>query len=129
MKRKFIFLIASMLIISMVFLPVNNSYAQTGPFVTEVIVRTVDNFKNHNDVVKFMNNAKKRNVSVINLNVKEDEDDAVPSGYVFYPSTIAPIAAGYANFDAVKDVIKKPMTVEFRCELGFRSSMTKLHLI
>lgn len=107
MKRKFIFLIASMLIISMVFLPVNNSYAQTGPFVTEVIVRTVDNFKNNNDVVKFMNNAKKRNVSVINLNVKEDEDDAVPSGYVFYPSTIAPIAAGYANFDAVKDVIKE----------------------
>jgi len=79
--------------------------AADGAFVTEVIVRTVENFKNHSDVVKFMNSAANRHVSVINLNVKEDEDDAVPSGYVFYDSSIAPVAPGYAQFDALADVI------------------------
>jgi len=79
--------------------------AASGAFVTEVIVRTVENFHNHADVVKFMNSAATRHVSVINLNVKEDEDDAVPSGYVFYNSAIAPIAPGYEQFDALADVI------------------------
>lgn len=79
--------------------------AADGAFVTEVIVRTVENFKNHSDVVKFMNSAANRHVSVINLNVKEDEDDTVPSGYVFYDSSIAPVAPGYAQFDALADVI------------------------
>lgn len=79
--------------------------AADGAFVTEVIVRTVENFKNHSDVVNFMNSAENRHVSVINLNVKEDEDDAVPSGYVFYDSSIAPVAPGYAQFDALADVI------------------------
>ncbi|BBH23655.1 hypothetical protein Back11_50000 [Paenibacillus baekrokdamisoli] len=81
--------------------------AANNPYVTEVIVRTVENFKNHADVVSFMKSAARYHVSVINLNVKEDEDDTVPSGYVFYKSTIAPIAQGYANFDALADVIKE----------------------
>lgn len=75
------------------------------PYITEIIVRTVENFKTHNDVVNFFNIAVNRHVSIVNLNVKEDEDDAVPSGYVFYKSTIAPIASGYRNFDALQEVI------------------------
>ncbi|WP_217592489.1 family 10 glycosylhydrolase [Cohnella sp. GbtcB17] len=82
-----------------------SAQAASGAFVTEVIVRTVENFHNHTDVVKFMNSAATRHVSVINLNVKEDEDDTVPSGYVFYDSAIAPIAPGYEQFDALADVI------------------------
>jgi len=77
------------------------------PFVTEVIVRTVNQFKNHQDVVAFMNMAKAKEVSVVNVNVKQDEDDEVPSGHVFYNSSIAPIAAGYEHFDALKDVINE----------------------
>lgn len=79
----------------------------TPAYVTEITVRTVENFKNHSDVVKFINSAAKNNVSIINLNVKEDEDDSVPSGYVFYKSSIAPIAEGYLKFDALKDVIEE----------------------
>ncbi|MBE9912505.1 family 10 glycosylhydrolase [Paenibacillus donghaensis] len=104
-KRFLLTALTALLMGLMLYAPVQTASAQTGPFVSEVIVRTVANFKNHNDVVSFVNNAAKRNISVINLAVKQDEDDEVPSGYVFYKSKIAPIAPGYANFDAVKDVI------------------------
>lgn len=103
---KIVFIFVAVLMVGYTNYPQPKSaQAANGPFVTEVIVRTVENFKNHNDVVNFMKSAANRHVSVINLNVKEDEDDTVPSGYVFYKSTIAPIAQGYANFDALADVI------------------------
>lgn len=79
--------------------------AANTPFETEVIVRTVNQFKNAADVTTFINKAVQYNVDVINLNVKQDEDDEVPSGYVFYDSDIAPIAPGYATFDALQHVI------------------------
>ncbi|SFB49550.1 Glycosyl hydrolase-like 10 [Cohnella sp. OV330] len=98
--------LAAVLLASGINIPAKQSaQAASGAFVTEVIVRTVENFHNHADVVKFMNSAANRHVSVINLNVKEDEDDAVPSGYVFYDSEIAPTAPGYEQFDALEDVI------------------------
>lgn len=107
-SSKLAVILAAVLLVSSASLPqTQTAKAATGPFVTEVIVRTVENFKNHSDVVTFMKNAAKRHVSVINLNVKEDEDDTVPSGYVFYNSSIAPIAQGYAQFDALADVIEE----------------------
>ncbi|MFD0710572.1 family 10 glycosylhydrolase [Paenibacillus sp. GCM10027626] len=75
------------------------------PFSTEIIVRTVNQFVSASDVVQFMNMAQANDVAVINLNVKQDEDDEVPSGSVFYQSAIAPIAPGYENFDALAAVI------------------------
>ncbi|MEF2246176.1 glycoside hydrolase family 10 protein [Paenibacillus sp. IITD108] len=79
--------------------------AANTPFETEIIVRTVNQFKIAADVTTFINKAVQYNVDVINLNVKQDEDDEVPSGYVFYDSDIAPIAPGYATFDALQHVI------------------------
>lgn len=75
------------------------------PFKTEITVRTVENFNNHSNVVTFMDNCVKYGVTTVSINCKEDEDDIVPSGYVFYLSTIAPIAPGWETFDAVADVI------------------------
>ena len=70
------------------------SMALASPFKTEIIVRTVKNLHNHSEVVSFLNMAARHNVDVINLAVKQDEDDEVPSGVVFYASTIAPRAPG-----------------------------------
>ncbi|MFD2875459.1 family 10 glycosylhydrolase [Paenibacillus rhizoplanae] len=76
------------------------------PFETEVIVRTVNQFKkNVADVEDFIELSEQYGVDVISLNVKQDEDDEVPSGRVFYQSDIAPIAQGYENFDALQEVI------------------------
>ncbi len=105
-SSKLAFVLAAILLASCAGIPqAPSAQAANGPFGTEIIVRTVENFKKHADVVAFMKNAAKRHVSVINLNVKEDEDDTVPSSYVFYDSDIAPIAQGYAQFDALADVI------------------------
>lgn len=75
------------------------------PFETEVIVRTVNQFKNKADVLNFVAMSKRYGVDVISMNVKQDEDDEVPSGRVFYRSDIAPIAQGYENFDALREVL------------------------
>lgn len=75
------------------------------PFETEVIVRTVNQFKNTADVHNFIQLSTSYGVDVISMNVKQDEDDEVPSGSVFYQSDIAPIAQGYENFDALQAVI------------------------
>lgn len=75
------------------------------PFKTEIIVRTVNNLRDHSEVVSFLNMATRYHVSVINLAVKQDEDDEMPSGVVFYDSAIAPRAPGYETFDVLRDVI------------------------
>lgn len=104
--RKGIIKIICMFIVIIIFSNYPAS-AVNKPFTTEITVRTVENFKNHTDVVNFISMASRNNVSIINLNVKEDEDDDVPSGYVFYNSKIAPKAYGYKNFDVLKDVISE----------------------
>ncbi|MNK83461.1 hypothetical protein D3C87_1032760 [compost metagenome] len=71
----------------------------------ELVVRTIANFANHNDVVRFMDLAKKYSYTMISFAVKQDEDDEVISGTVFYPSKIAPVAPIYKNFDVVADII------------------------
>ena len=83
------------------------SMAVASPFKTEINVRTVQNLHNHEEVVSFLNMAARYNVDVINLAVKQDEDDEVPSGVVFYASEIAPRAPGYETFDVLRDVIKE----------------------
>lgn len=76
------------------------------PYATEVIVRTAENFHSHDDIVHFVQAAASSNVTVVNLNVKNDEDGAlIPSGYVFYDSKIAPTATGYHGFDVLQEVI------------------------
>lgn len=67
--------------------------SQQAPFGTEIIVRTVNQFRNVADVTAFIQKAVQYNVDIISMNVKQDEDDEVPSGHVFYDSAIAPIAA------------------------------------
>jgi hypothetical protein len=42
---------------------------------------------------------------VIDLLVKQDEDAAVPSGRVYYASTLAPVAAGYERFDVLQAML------------------------
>jgi uncharacterized lipoprotein YddW (UPF0748 family) len=60
--------------------------------------------------------AGRHNVGVINLAVKQDEDDEIPSGLVFYASEIAPRAAGYKTFDVLKAVIEaaRPRGIKIR---------------
>jgi hypothetical protein len=71
----------------------------------ELVVRTIANFEDHNDVVRFMDLAKKYSYTMISFAVKQDEDDEVISGTVFYPSKIAPVAPIYKNYDVVADII------------------------
>ena len=71
----------------------------------ELVVRTIANFKNHTDVVRFVDLAKKYSYTMISFAVKQDEDDEVISGTVFYPSKIAPVAPVYVNYDVVADII------------------------
>lgn len=75
----------------------------------EAVVRTLRNFANHQDVVRFVTLAKKYNFTTISVSVKQDEDDAEEaiSGTVFYQSTIAPIAPIFKNFDVIADLIKE----------------------
>ncbi|MEK4004699.1 family 10 glycosylhydrolase [Paenibacillus sp. FSL H3-0333] len=86
-------------------LPAQAEEQSNPPFETEVIVRTVNQFKNLADVQNFIALSTSYGVDVISMNVKQDEDDEVPSGSVFYQSDIAPIAQGYQNFDALQAVI------------------------
>lgn len=87
------------------YVPVKAAEGDNPPFETEVIVRTVNQFKNKADVEDFIEMSERYGVDVISMNVKQDEDDEVPSGRVFYQSDIAPIAQGYENFDALQEVI------------------------
>lgn len=73
----------------------------------ELVVRTVNNFHSPADIEAFFAAAQRNGVSVVHLNVKQDEDDERPSGYVYYASSIAPIAPGYENFDVLAHAISQ----------------------
>jgi uncharacterized lipoprotein YddW (UPF0748 family) len=75
-------------------------------FKTEIIVRTVTNLHDHDDVSALVELAAQHGVSTINLATKQDEDDEVVSGLVFYASRIAPRAPGYGTFDALGETIR-----------------------
>jgi uncharacterized lipoprotein YddW (UPF0748 family) len=67
----------------------------------ELVVRTVNNFRNQREVATFFRNARRAQVTAVHVNVKQDEDDERPSGQVYYASRIATVAAGYGDFDAL----------------------------
>lgn len=85
------------------------------PFGIEIVVRTPTTLRNAQEVSTFVDQAVRHGVSVINLMVKQDEDGAIPSGRVFYRSSIAPAAAGYEQFDVLQAVLDaaqgKPLRV------------------
>jgi uncharacterized lipoprotein YddW (UPF0748 family) len=76
-------------------------------FKTEIIVRTVVNLRSRADVAALVAVAAQHGVSTINLAAKQDEDDEIPSGFVFYASRIAPRAPGYGTFDALGETIRE----------------------
>ncbi len=75
------------------------------PWGIELIVRTGENFRQAEDVARFVEQAAAHHVAVIDLLVKQDEDAAVPSGRVYYASTLAPVAAGYERFDVLQAML------------------------
>jgi regulation of enolase protein 1 (concanavalin A-like superfamily) len=107
LRSKFIAALSLVLVSSVTgtSVPVKAAEGENPPFETEVIVRTVNQFKNRVDVQNFVAMSERYGVDVISMNVKQDEDDEVPSGRVFYQSDIAPVAQGYENFDALQEVI------------------------
>ena len=110
MKKWMTFLCILLLCSSQTLLSVSAAPAKSvssTPRQTQITVRTATNFKTESDVKKFVQLASKYKISVIYLNVKQDEDDEVPSGYVYYKSKVAPIAKGYRNFDILKSMIKE----------------------
>lgn len=82
--------------------------AQTpASYKTEIVVRTAANVRNRADVIALVGLAARYGVGVINLAVKQDEDDEVLSGAVFYSSKIAPRAPGYETFDVLAETIQQ----------------------
>ncbi len=76
-------------------------------YKNEIIVRTITNLKTLKDVDTLVSLSKQNNISIISIAFKQDEDDEVRSGEVFYPSAIAPIVKGYENQDILKALIEK----------------------
>src|SRR5262245_46856553 len=76
-------------------------------FKTEIIVRTAANLRGPEDVLSLVALAARHGVGTINLAAKQDEDDEIPSGMVFYASRIAPHAPGFDTFDALRDTIRE----------------------
>ncbi|WP_413576052.1 putative glycoside hydrolase [Bdellovibrio sp. HCB290] len=71
----------------------------------ELVVRTIANFSTANDVIKFLDMAKRNNFNIVSVSIKQDEDESVQSGTVFYPSKIAPVAPAYKSFDVIGTII------------------------
>ncbi len=75
-------------------------------FQSEIIVRTINNIKNQDDIDRLVKGCVKNGISTIAILCKQDEDDEVDSGKVFYPSHIAPVVKGYARVDLMKSLIQ-----------------------
>ena len=69
-------------------------------------MRTVRNLRKPADVGALLDLAARHRVAVVNLAVKQDEDDEIASGHVFYASAIAPRAPGYGGGDVLNTVIE-----------------------
>ena len=82
------------------------SAAATRAFDTEIVVRTPRNLHSLADVERLVELAAGIRVTVINVSVKQDEDDEMRSGLVFYASEIAPRAAGYGSCDALEAILR-----------------------
>lgn len=75
------------------------------PIAMEIVVRTSAMLRTPGDVQALVASAARQGVKVINLLVKQDEDGTIPSGRVFYPSALAPVAMGYENFDVLRTTL------------------------
>src|SRR5262249_43924499 len=93
------------------------------PFKTEIIVRTVANLRTPGDVAALVGLAAQHGVQTINLAAKQDEDDEIPSGSVFYASRIATRAPGFETFDALGETIREA----HRHGLRVRAWMPQFH--
>ncbi len=71
-----------------------------------LVVRTASNFVDSGDVDWFFNMIDGHGIYGIAMTVKQDEDENIPSGYAFYNSRVAPVAEGYAGFDALQTVLQ-----------------------
>lgn len=78
-------------------------YQPPVPFTAEAVFRSARNIPNHAAVLALVANANANHIDTLVVAAKQDEDDEVPSGTVFYASAIAPTA--YPGFDALLDVI------------------------
>lgn len=87
-------------------LPFSMQAQAAARFDNEIIVRTPRNLHDVGDVERIVNLAAGTGVTVINVLAKQDEDDEVPSGMVFYASEIAPRASGYESFDVLEATIR-----------------------
>jgi uncharacterized lipoprotein YddW (UPF0748 family) len=92
-------------------------------FKTEIIVRTVANLRTPQDVADLVALAAQHGVGTINLAAKQDEDDEIPSGLVFYASRIAPRAPAFETFDALRETIREA----HRLGLKVRAWMPQFH--
>ncbi len=75
-------------------------------FRNEIVVRTINNLRGPADVEALVALAAQHGVGTINLAAKQDEDDEIASGLVFYASALAPRAPGYEAFDALAETIR-----------------------
>lgn len=89
------------------FILYNNNKKEPLPYQSEIVVRTVKNLTHYSDVDSFIDMSVKHDISIISVAFKQDEDDGISSGEVFYPSAIAPTAKGYESLDILKYLIKK----------------------
>ncbi len=78
-------------------------YQPPKPFTAEVTFRSARNIQNHSAVLNLVANAQTNHIDTLAVAAKQDEDDEMPSGTVFFASAIAPQA--YPGFDALLDVI------------------------
>jgi len=81
--------------------------SQKSAFQHEIIVRTINNITNLSDVHTLVSHCVAHDISIISVAFKQDEDDEVASGELFYPSKIAPVAVGYAKQDLLKALIEE----------------------
>lgn len=92
-------------------------------FAREIIVRTINNLRTPSEVERLVGMAADHGVNTINVAVKQDEDDEIDSGLVFYASARAPRAPGYETFDVLADTIR----AAHRRGLQVRAWMPQFH--
>jgi uncharacterized lipoprotein YddW (UPF0748 family) len=79
------------------------AYQAPAPFHAEVTFRSARNIQTHAAVLNLVANAQANHIDTLVVAAKQDEDDEMASGTVFYASAIAPQAT--PGFDALQDVI------------------------
>ena len=95
--------------------PPDTGVEVTGPCRDGLVLRPAENLWDAERVATLVDLAVSRGVEVIDVAVKQDDDDAwkegdssggIDSGYAFFPSAVAPVAAGFQDFDAVGETVR-----------------------